>query len=171
MDVTAARRCTRATARAKASSKRRPSPATCTSRASSPSSHIVSRRERSFSETCARLPSHPDVGNKESDDGVSFDEGRARRGAETMLRTKALLWWIPATVVAMVAVAEGGMHVGATRAVRHKTHAAATEACRARHVAVDLDGDGTPELVRMVRVGNEAWADVWAGTTLRSSTR
>jgi hypothetical protein len=88
-----------------------------------------------------------------------------------MLRTKALLWWIPAAVVAMVAVAEGGMHVGATRAVRHKTHAAATEACRARHVAVDLDGDGTPELVRMVRVGNDAWADVWAGTTLRSSTR
>lgn len=88
-----------------------------------------------------------------------------------MLRTKTLLWWIPATVVAMVAVAEGGMHMGATRATRHgKTHVAA-EACRARHVAADLDGDGTPELVRMVRVGNDAWADVWAGTTLRSSTR
>jgi len=89
-----------------------------------------------------------------------------------MLRTKTLLLWIPAAVVAMVAVAEGGMHVGATRAVRHgKTHAAAAATCRARHVAADLDGDGTPETVRMVRVGNDAWADVWAGTTLRSSTR
>jgi hypothetical protein len=88
-----------------------------------------------------------------------------------MLRTKTLLWWIPAAVVAMVAVAEGGMHVGATRAARHgKAHVAAA-ACRARHVAADLDGDGTPEMVRMVRVGGDAWADVWSGTTLRSSTR
>jgi hypothetical protein len=85
-----------------------------------------------------------------------------------MLRTKTLLWWIPATIVAMVAVAEGGMHMGAARATRR---AATHDACRTQKLAVDLDGDGTPESVRIVRVGNDAWADVWAGTTLRSSTR
>ena len=86
-----------------------------------------------------------------------------------MLRTKLLLWSIPAAIVAMVAVADGGMHVGAARATRHEgVHGAA---CRARHVVADIDGDGTPETVRMVRVGDKAWADVWSGTNLRSSTR
>ena len=85
-----------------------------------------------------------------------------------MLRTKARLWWSPATVVAMIAVAEGGMHVGAARAARH---AVAPAACPTRQLAVDLDGDGTPEAVRIVRVGDEAWADVWSGASLVSSTR
>lgn len=85
-----------------------------------------------------------------------------------MLRTKALLWWIPAAAVAMIAVAEGGMHVGAARAARHVDGPAA---CPTRQLAVDLDGDGTPESVRIVRVGDDAWADVWTGTALRSSTR
>jgi hypothetical protein len=88
-----------------------------------------------------------------------------------MLRTKTLLWWIPATVVAMVAVAEGGMHMGAARATRHATAHHASASCRAQRVAADLDGDGVMESVRMVRVGDDAWADVWTGTTLRSSTR
>ncbi len=90
-----------------------------------------------------------------------------------MLRLKTLLWTIPAAVVAMVAVAEGGMHIGATRAVRHgKTHVAAgARTCKTRHVLADLDGDGTPETVRMVRVGDDAWADVWSGDSMRSSTR
>jgi hypothetical protein len=88
-----------------------------------------------------------------------------------MLRTKTLLWWIPATVVAMVAVAEGGMHMGATRATRHANAHNGAAACKSQKVIADLDGDGTPETVRVVRVGNEAWADVWASTTLRSSTR
>ena len=88
-----------------------------------------------------------------------------------MLRTKTLLWWIPATVVAMVAVAEGGMHMGATRATRHANAHNGAVACKAQKVIADLDGDGTPETVRVVRVGNDAWADVWASTTLRSSTR
>lgn len=90
-----------------------------------------------------------------------------------MLRTKTLLWWIPATVVAMVAVAEGAMHVSTTRATHHARHGAAVASatCKTRHVVADLDGDGTPETVHMVRVGNDAWADVWTGTTLRSSTR
>jgi hypothetical protein len=30
-----------------------------------------------------------------------------------------------------------------------------------RELAVDLDGDGASELVRRVRVGDRAWADVW----------
>ena len=84
-----------------------------------------------------------------------------------MLRTKALLWWIPAAVVAMIAVAEGGVHVGAARAARQPDAAA----CPTRQLAVDLDGDGTAEAVRIVRVGNDAWADVWTGGALRSSTR
>jgi hypothetical protein len=89
-----------------------------------------------------------------------------------MLRTKTLLWWIPAIAVAMVAVAEGGMHRSAARAARHSRSAQASAAgCRARVVAVDLDGDGTLESVRMVRVGDDAWADVWSGASLRSSTR
>ncbi|MCU1281660.1 MAG: hypothetical protein JWM53_5206, partial [bacterium] len=33
------------------------------------------------------------------------------------------------------------------------------------------DGDGVAESVRLVRVGGDAWADVWTGTMLRSSTR
>ena len=87
-----------------------------------------------------------------------------------MLRTKTLLWWIPATVVAMVAVAEGGMHMGASRAER-RAGAHNASACKSQRLIADVDGDGTPESVRVVRVGNDAWADVWAGTTLRSSTR
>jgi hypothetical protein len=88
-----------------------------------------------------------------------------------MLRTKTLLWWIPATVVAMVAVAEGGMHISAARAGRHgAAHHAAAATCRARQIVADLDGDGVAETVRLVRVGDEAWADVWSGHALRSST-
>lgn len=91
-----------------------------------------------------------------------------------MLRTKTLLWWIPATVVAMVAVAEGGMHMTAARATRDGGAAAQHSGpanCRARQVVADLDGDGVPETVRLVRVGDDAWADVYTRTTLRSSTR
>ena len=38
-------------------------------------------------------------------------------------------------------------------------------------MAVDLDGDGKAETVRIVRVGDEAWVDVWSGTMMLSSTR
>jgi hypothetical protein len=86
-----------------------------------------------------------------------------------MLRTKTLLWWIPATVVAMVAIAEGGMHMGAARASRHAS--GQDVACHAQQVTVDLEGDGRAETVRLVRVGDQAWADVWSGAALRSSTR
>ena len=88
-----------------------------------------------------------------------------------MLRTKTLLWWIPATVVAMIAVAEGGMHMGAARAARHLTTHGAAAGCHTQRVAADLDGDGRPESMRLVRVGDQAWADVWSGAQLRSSTR
>ena len=87
-----------------------------------------------------------------------------------MLRMKTLLWWIPATVVAMVAIAEGGMHMGAARATRHGASASAA-GCPTRQLSVDVDGDGTLASVRIVRVGDEAWADVWSGTQLVSSTR
>jgi hypothetical protein len=88
-----------------------------------------------------------------------------------MLREKALLLWIPALAVAMIALAEGGMHMAAARAARHHR---APEICAGgatRQVAVDVDGDGMVEQVRMVRVGDDAWADVWSGESLLSSTR
>jgi len=87
-----------------------------------------------------------------------------------MLRMKALLWWIPATVVAMVAVAEGGLQMGAARATRH-ARTVEVAACPTRQLEVDVDGDGKTEMVRMVRVGGDAWADVWSGTQMLSSTR
>ncbi len=83
-----------------------------------------------------------------------------------MLRTKTLLWLIPATVVAMVAVANGAMRMRGTRHAAAPTHAAC-----AHELAIDVDGDGTTETVRLVRVGDDAWADVWAGASMRSTTR
>jgi hypothetical protein len=87
------------------------------------------------------------------------------------MKTKTLLWWFPASIVAIVAVVEGGMHMGARAARRQATHAPVTATCTAREVAVDLDGDGRAELVKLVRVGDDAWADVWSGDALKSSTR
>jgi hypothetical protein len=87
------------------------------------------------------------------------------------MRTKTLLWWFPAAIVAIVAVVEGGMHMGARAAKKQAAHGAATASCRARELAVDLDGDGRTEVVKLVRVGNDAWADVWSGSALKSSTR
>jgi hypothetical protein len=89
-----------------------------------------------------------------------------------MLREKALLLWIPALVVAMIAVAEGGMHMSDARAARrHRAPEICAGGCATRQIAVDVDGDGMVEQVRMVRVGDEAWADVWSGESLLSSTR
>lgn len=88
-----------------------------------------------------------------------------------MLRAKALLWWIPALVVAMIAVAEGGMHMGAARAARRHHAEICAGGCATRQVSIDIDGDGMMDTVRMVRVGDDAWADVWSGDSLRSSTR
>jgi hypothetical protein len=87
-----------------------------------------------------------------------------------MSRTKTLLWSIPTIVVALVAVADAGMHMGASRHA-HATAPTPSASCHARQVNADLDGDGTAETVHLVRVGDDAWADVWAGPLLRSSTR
>lgn len=84
-----------------------------------------------------------------------------------MLTTK-LLWSIPAALFAVFALVEGGAHVGGAQGAAHKAQPAH---CRAHEVAVDLDGDGHAEEVRLVRVGDDAWADVWAGANLRSTTR
>ncbi len=80
---------------------------------------------------------------------------------------RTLLWWIPAAAVAVVALVEGGMHVGAHAAKR----APAAVSCATRELAIDVDGDGRPETLRLVRVGDQAWADVWAGAAMRSTTR
>jgi hypothetical protein len=84
-----------------------------------------------------------------------------------MLRMKSLMWWVAAAVVAVVALTASGVHMGARAAKKSP----ATAACRARELAVDLDGDGRAETVRLVRVGDDAWADVWSGALMRSSTR
>jgi hypothetical protein len=87
------------------------------------------------------------------------------------MKTKTLLWWFPAAIVAIVAVVEGGMHMGARAAKKHGATSAATASCRTGELAVDLDGDGRTEMVKLVRVGNEAWADVWSDSALKSSTK
>lgn len=81
-----------------------------------------------------------------------------------MLRKRTLLVGVAATLVAVMAVAEGARHV------RHgaRDHAAA---CSVRELRADLDGDGRVETVRLVRVGDDAWADVWDGPSMRSTTR
>jgi hypothetical protein len=80
-----------------------------------------------------------------------------------MLRKRTLLVWVPATLFAVMAVAEGAMHVrnGASRQ---------RDTVCVRELNIDLDGDGRLETVRLTRVGNEAWADVWSGPAMRSTT-
>jgi hypothetical protein len=80
-----------------------------------------------------------------------------------MLRKRTLLLWVPATLFAVMAVAEGAMHV------RNGASHQRASAC-VRELSVDLDGDGRRETVRLTRVGNEAWADVWTGAQMRSTT-
>jgi hypothetical protein len=81
---------------------------------------------------------------------------------------RTLLWWIPAALLASVALVEGAVRVGA-RAVEPR---AAAPACSANDLAMDIDGDGKLEHVRLVRVDDDAWADVYsANGSLRSSTR
>lgn len=38
-------------------------------------------------------------------------------------------------------------------------------------VAMDVDGDGTPDVVRITRGAEGYWADVWIGGELKSTTR
>jgi hypothetical protein len=87
------------------------------------------------------------------------------------MKRKTLLWWVPAALVAVVAVAEGGVRVAANAAKRSNVKAAASASCRAQELSMDLDGDGRFETVRLVKVGDDAWADVWSGASMRSTTR
>jgi hypothetical protein len=87
---------------------------------------------------------------------------------ETMLTMK-LLWSIPAALFATFLLIEGGVQLGQARGAA-RTQAQAVR-CASHEVAVDLDGDGRAEEVRLVHVGDDAWADVWAGATMRSTTR
>jgi hypothetical protein len=82
------------------------------------------------------------------------------------MRSKALLLWVPAVIVALMAVVEGQMHSSA-RAARNSELAA----CKARSFEVDVDGDGRPEQLRLVQANGDTWIDVWHNGALRSSTR
>jgi hypothetical protein len=77
-----------------------------------------------------------------------------------------LVLWVPVVLLAMLAMVVGGIKAGA-RAARDTR----TTACKLRALDVDLDGDGRPEQVKIVRVDNDAWADVWQNGQMRSSTR
>jgi hypothetical protein len=78
---------------------------------------------------------------------------------------KSLLLWVPALLLAALAMVATGLRAGA-RAAREEH-----PVCRTRALDVDLDGDGRAEHVNIVRVGNDAWADVWKDGALRSTTR
>jgi hypothetical protein len=82
-----------------------------------------------------------------------------------MWRKRTLLLWVPATLIAVMAVAEGARQV--------RTHAPrrAAATCTVRELSADLDGDGRIETVQVVRLGDEAWADVWSSNAMRSTTR
>jgi hypothetical protein len=82
-----------------------------------------------------------------------------------MSSSKLLVWSIPAALVVLMALVEGGAQSRARAARR------APASCAARELAMDVDGDGTAERVQLERVDDDAWADVWSGTSLRSSTR
>lgn len=84
-----------------------------------------------------------------------------------MSRTKLL--WIGAALIGTVGLADGAVQMRRAHTAAHPV--AARAHCPTHALAVDLDGDGTAELVRLERVGDEAWADVWSGTSLRSTTR
>jgi hypothetical protein len=85
------------------------------------------------------------------------------------MMSRALLWWMPATLIAGVALVQAAQHVY----TGHKAEAApVANACASAEVLMDMDGDGRNELVRLVRIDGDAWADVYsADGNLRSSTR
>ena len=85
------------------------------------------------------------------------------------MRSKALLLWIPAVLVGTMAVVEARM--SASRAHVGRVHESQV-ACHARAISADVDGDGRPEQLRVVRANDdETWVDVWHNGALRSSTR
>jgi hypothetical protein len=81
------------------------------------------------------------------------------------MKRNVLLWWIPAIAVALLALAEGGMH-------SHRRHAsAATRPCATTELTMDVAGNGKKATVRMVRIDDDAWADVLIDGNLKSTTR
>jgi len=86
------------------------------------------------------------------------------------MKSKSLLFWIPAALLAVAALAEGGMHARGAKHVSTTT-AAPLASCYARELTLDIDGDGKPEQLKMVRIGDDTWADVYFAGQLRSSTR
>jgi len=83
------------------------------------------------------------------------------------MRSKAMLLWVPAVLMGMMAVVEARMQ--ASRAHVGRVHEGTV--CSARLFDIDVDGDGRPEQLRVVRASNDTWVDVWHNGMLRSSTR
>jgi len=82
------------------------------------------------------------------------------------MRYKSLALWVPVVLLGMLVTVAGGIKAGA-RAARDTR----TTGCKVLALDVDLDGDGRPEQVKIVRVDGDAWADVWQNGQMRSSTR
>jgi hypothetical protein len=82
-----------------------------------------------------------------------------------VMKRNVVLWWIPAIAIALLAVAEGAMRV-------HPRHAApAKRACATKELTMDVAGNGHAATVRLVRIGDDAWADVVVNGDLQSTTR
>ena len=82
------------------------------------------------------------------------------------MKYKSLALWAPVVVLGVVATVAGGLHASA-RAAREVR----ATGCKMQSIDVDLDGDGRPEQVKIVRADGDAWADVWQNGEMRSSTR
>jgi hypothetical protein len=80
------------------------------------------------------------------------------------MKRNVLIWWIPALLVAMLALAEGGMR-------SQRGHRATARPCATRELKMDIAGDGQAATVRIEHIDDDAWADVIVDGNLKSTTR
>jgi hypothetical protein len=91
------------------------------------------------------------------------------------MSTRSLSWWFPVALVAGVSLVEGALHLGA-RGARSSAAARPPITCKSAELSMDVDGDGRADRVRLEKVGDDAWANVYLRDgdgrwTLRSTTR
>lgn len=82
------------------------------------------------------------------------------------MKTKMLSWSISSVLFAAFILAGGEVQLRRARA-----SLLPKDPCPPARLALDVDGDGHDEEIRLVRVGDTAWADVWAHGQVRSTTR
>jgi hypothetical protein len=79
------------------------------------------------------------------------------------MKRSVLMWWIPAIVIAALALFEGILRV--------RPHHSALPTCTNSALVMDLAGDGHPATVRIARYDDDAWADVIVDGNITSTTR